>query len=63
MTETPSTYIGTYVDYDPNDSIDYKAYKWSRFEGMQGEQGIPGTNGVNGQTYYLHIKYSDDGKT
>ena len=61
MTETPSTYIGTYVDYDPNDSIDYTAYKWSRFEGMQGEQGIPGTNGVNGETYYLHIKYSDDG--
>ena len=61
MTETPSAYIGTYVDYDPNDSTDYTAYKWSRFEGMQGEQGIPGTNGANGLTYYLHIKYSDDG--
>ena len=61
MTETPSTYIGTYVDYNPNDSTDYKAYTWSRFEGQQGEQGIPGTNGVNGKTYYLHIKYSDDG--
>jgi hypothetical protein len=61
MTETPSVYIGTYVDYDPNDSTDYTAYTWSRFEGMQGEQGIPGTNGTNGLTYYLHIKYSDDG--
>ena len=61
MTETPSTYIGTYVDYNPTDSNDYKAYTWSRFEGMQGEQGIPGTNGTNGKTYYLHIKYSDDG--
>jgi hypothetical protein len=61
MTETPSTYIGTYVDYDSNDSTDYTAYTWSRFEGMQGEQGIPGTNGTNGLTYYLHIKYSDDG--
>lgn len=61
MTETPSAYIGTYVDYDPNDSTDYTAYKWSRFEGMRGEQGIPGTNGTDGKTYYLHIKYSDDG--
>lgn len=61
MTETPSTYIGTYVDYNPTDSADYKAYTWSRFEGMQGEQGIPGTDGTNGKTYYLHIKYSDDG--
>lgn len=61
MSETPSTYIGTYVDYNANDSTDYKAYTWSRFEGQQGEQGIPGTNGTDGKTYYLHIKYSDDG--
>lgn len=61
MSETPSTYIGTYVDYEPNDSTDYTAYTWSRFEGQQGEQGIPGTNGTDGKTYYLHIKYSDDG--
>lgn len=61
MSETPNTYIGTYVDYDPNDSADSTVYTWSRFEGMQGEQGIPGTNGTDGKTYYLHIKYSDDG--
>lgn len=61
ISETPSAYIGTYVDYDPNDSTDYTAYTWSRFEGMQGEQGIPGNNGIDGKTYYLHIKYSDDG--
>lgn len=61
ISEAPSTYIGTYVDYDPNDSTDYTAYTWSRFEGMQGEQGIPGNNGIDGKTYYLHIKYSDDG--
>ena len=64
MSETPNTYIGTYVDYDPNDSADSTVYTWSRFAGMQGEQGIPGTNGADGKTYYLHIKYSDDaGKT
>lgn len=61
MSETPNTYIGTYVNYDPNDSADSTVYTWSRFEGEQGEQGIPGTNGTDGKTYYLHIKYSDDG--
>lgn len=59
MTETPSTYIGTYVDYDEFDSSDPAKYTWSRFKGENGEQGIPGTNGTNGQTSYLHIKYSD----
>lgn len=64
MTETPSTYIGTYVDYTEADSTDPSKYTWSRFKGLQGEkgdQGIPGTNGSNGQTTYLHIKYSNDG--
>lgn len=64
MTETPSTYIGTYVDYTSADSSDPSKYTWSRFQGIQGEtgeQGIPGTNGSNGKTSYLHIKYSNDG--
>jgi hypothetical protein len=64
MTETPSTYIGTYVDSAQADSADPKKYTWSRFQGLQGPQGtqgIPGTNGTNGKTSYLHIKYSNDG--
>lgn len=64
MTETPSTYIGTYVDSSQADSTDPKKYTWSRFQGLQGPQGtqgIPGTNGTNGKTSYLHIKYSNDG--
>lgn len=61
MTETPSTYIGTYVDSTQADSTDPKKYTWSRFQGAQGTQGIPGTNGTNGKTSYLHIKYSNDG--
>ena len=61
MTETPSTYIGTYVDSVQADSTDPKKYTWSRFQGAQGTQGIPGTNGTNGKTSYLHIKYSNDG--
>ena len=67
LTETPSTYIGTYVDFSPDDSTDPKKYTWSRFAGAQGpkgEQGIPGI-GVDGKTSYLHIAYanSSDGKT
>lgn len=64
MTETPSTYIGTYVDFTQADSTDPSDYTWARFEGIQGEkgeQGIPGINGEDGKTSYLHIKYSNDG--
>lgn len=67
MTETPSTYIGTYVDFIEEDSSDPQKYNWSRFEGIQGpkgEQGVPGI-GTDGKTSYLHIAYanSSDGKT
>lgn len=60
MSETPNKYIGTYVDFQPTDSNDPKAYTWYQFQGMQGEQGVPGI-GVDGKTSYLHIKYSNDG--
>ncbi len=62
MTETPSTYIGTYVDFIQEDSTDPADYIWSRFAGVQGpkgDQGIPGLNGTNGQTTYLHIAYAN----
>lgn len=64
MTETPSKYIGTYVDSVETDSTDPSKYTWQQLEGSQGpqgEQGIPGTNGSDGKTSYLHIKYSNDG--
>lgn len=64
MTETPSDYIGTYVDYTQADSTDPSKYTWARFKGLQGadgSQGIPGKNGADGKTSYLHIKYSNDG--
>ena len=65
MTETPSEYIGTYVDYIEDDSTDPSKYTWARFKGIQGDQGIPGTNGTDGKTSYLHIAYANsaDGKT
>ena len=66
MLETPSFYIGTYVDSIQTDSDDPTKYTWYRFRGIDGkdgEDGIPGMDGKDGTTYYLHIKYSDDGKT
>ena len=66
MTETVSTYIGTYVDTSPTDSTDPSKYTWSRFigkDGNNGANGLPGKDGKDGTTYYLHVKYSDDGKT
>ncbi len=68
MTETPSKYIGTYVDSVETDSTDPSKYTWQQLEGSQGpqgEQGIPGTNGSNGKTSYLHIAYanSSDGSS
>lgn len=64
MTETPSKYIGTYVDFTQTDSDDPKKYSWQQLEGSQGpqgKQGISGTNGADGKISYLHIKYSNDG--
>ena len=64
MTEVPSEFIGTYVDYTATDSTNPSDYTWARLQGLQGEkgeQGIPGNNGSDGKTYYLHIKYSNDG--
>lgn len=60
MTDTPNKYIGTYVDFVQASSSDPSKYTWAKFEGGDG---IPGTNGENGKTSYLHIKYSNDGKT
>lgn len=61
ISETPNTYIGTYVDFTEADSTDPSDYTWSRFKGAQGpkgDQGIKGTNGTNGKTSYLHIAYA-----
>lgn len=63
ISDTPNTYIGTYVDFIKNDATEPSKYTWYRFQGLQGadgQQGIPGTNGTNGQTSYLHIAYADN---
>ena len=65
MTETPSKYIGTYVDYELGDSKDPSKYTWSKFQGEDGADGVAGKNGENGETSYVHFAYatSEDGKT
>ena len=48
---------------------DYRQYTWVKIrgedgrDGQDGEDGIPGKPGADGKTQYLHIKYSNDGKT
>lgn len=59
MTETPNTYIGTYVDFTEADSTDPTDYTWVKFEGTDGADGIPGTNGADGKTSYLHVAYAN----
>lgn len=44
MTETPSTYIGTYVDFTEADSTDPTKYSWSK---------IKGDDGTAGRTYFI----------
>lgn len=67
LTEVPSKYIGTYVDYTEADSTDPSKYTWVKFmgedgiDGKDGQNGLAGKNGIDGKTYYLHIKYSNDG--
>lgn len=62
MTETPNTYIGTYVDFTEADSNDPNRYTWVKFEGTDGKDGangVPGTNGTDGRTSYLHMAYAN----
>lgn len=68
ITDTPSEYIGTYVDFNATASTSASKYTWVKFQGTDGkdgENGTPGTNGINGETSYLHIAYANsaDGTT
>ena len=63
FSQTPAgkDYIGTYVDYNPNDAGAGDAkWKWALVKGQDGAQGTPGENGQNGQTSYLHIAYANN---
>lgn len=49
LTKIPDKYIGTYTDYEINDSADPNKYTWAQFKGDTGQ---PGKNG------YTWIKYA-----
>ena len=55
MTETPDVYIGTYTDFEINDSTDPKKYTWAQFKG---DQGVQGPKGESGKPSYTWIKYA-----
>lgn len=62
MTVNPekAVYIGLATTETNVKPTDYKKYTWAL---IKGENGIAGEQGEDGQTSYLHIKYSNDGKT
>lgn len=41
-------YIGTYSDFEINDSNDYRKYKWMKIKGENGQNGRDGRDGRNG---------------
>lgn len=44
-------YIGTYSDFEINDSNDYRSYKWMKIKGENGRDGNNGRDGRNGDSY------------
>lgn len=48
-------YIGTYTDFEINDSTDPKKYTWAQFKG---DQGVQGPKGESGKPSYTWMKYA-----
>ena len=48
---TNKEYIGTYSDFEINDSNDYRRYKWVKIKGENGRDGNNGRDGRNGDSY------------
>lgn len=44
-------YIGTYSDFEINDSNDYRRYKWIKIKGENGRDGNNGRDGVDGKSF------------
>lgn len=64
-----AVYMGVAVTDTITAPTSFKSYTWAKIlgddgaPGAQGEKGTPGAKGEDGLTPYLHIKYSNDGKT
>ena len=52
---TNKEYIGTYTDFEINDSNDYRRYKWVK---IKGENGRDGNNGRDGHTLTANLWFS-----
>ena len=66
MTTTPTDttkYMGVASTTSQTAPSSNTSYTWSKIKGEDGERGIQGVQGSDGRTSYLHIKYSNDGKT
>ena len=50
---TGKEYIGTYTDFEINDSNDYRRYKWIK---IKGENGVNGRNGTDGHTLTANLR-------
>lgn len=66
MYEIPDSntkYMGVCSTTSPTAPTSHTSYTWTQCKGDDGTNGTPGAAGADGKTQYLHIKYSDDGKT
>lgn len=58
ISKTPNDYMGVCISTSATAPLSPTEYIWSKIKGEVGEQGIKGDDG---KTYYLHIKWSNDG--
>ena len=66
MTSTPNAktkYMGTATTTNNVAPTTPSSYVWTLVKGADGKDGEQGIAGANGSSSYLHIKYSNDGKT
>lgn len=66
MTSTPNAktkYMGTATTTNNVAPTTPSSYTWTLVKGADGKDGEKGIAGANGSSSYLHIKYSNDGRT
>lgn len=66
MTSTPNAktkYMGTATTTNNVAPTTPSSYIWTLVKGADGKDGEQGIAGANGSSSYLHIKYSNDGRT
>lgn len=66
MTSTPNAktkYMGTATTTNNVAPTTPSSYTWTLVKGADGRDGEQGVAGANGSSSYLHIKYSNDGRT